>query len=185
MNFQAIEQANGKQLEMYGTFTEVGGAQFTQSAKAKAVCKVRDMTGIEHKVHIYKGNGQLPTPQNLNQRCQFNLSSFQGNYQGSPYIGYSGFWNSTGQTAPPNAPQAPQNALQSTNSGNGRNTSIERQCAWKGACNRARGTDMSPNDIVELARQGIYFIETGNNANALPEYDDEQGPPPDDSDIPF
>ena len=45
----------------------------------------------------------------------------------------------------------------------GRNTSIERQCAFKAACGRARGTDMEPSKIIELARQGQHFIETGYN----------------------
>jgi hypothetical protein len=103
MNFQAVEAANGNSVPMQGTFVEIGSAQYTANQKAKAVCKVRDMTGVSHNVHVYKGKGFLPGPQNLNQRYEFSLSTFQGTYQGQPYTGYSGFWNANGQNqqAPP------------------------------------------------------------------------------------
>jgi hypothetical protein len=122
MNFQAVEAANGNSVPMQGTFVEIGGAQYTANQKAKAICKVRDMTGVSHNVHVYKGKGFLPGPQNLNQRYEFSLSTFQGQYQGQPYTGYSGFWNANGQQvqqqqqAPPyQAPQAPPQQAQQPN----------------------------------------------------------------------
>jgi hypothetical protein len=100
-----------------------------------------------------------------------NIHGMVKEFQGNRYLDFCEL-KQNGQNTAQNIPQAPQNAPQPTKAGNDRNTSIERQCAWKGACNRARGSDMTPNDIVELARQGIYFIETGNNPNDLPEYDE-------------
>lgn len=118
MNFQAVEQANGKQVTIFGTFIEIGGAQYTHNQKAKVLCKIRDTVGTIRKIHIYQGTGQLPQPENLNQRHQFTLSTFQGSYQGKPYTGYSGFWNSSAQVnqnTPQSNPQAPQNVRQATN----------------------------------------------------------------------
>ncbi len=121
MNFAQVEQGNGNKVQMFGILTEIGGLQYTPKQAAKAVCKIRDDAGVEHKVHIYQGTGQLPTPQQFNQRCQFTLSTFQGNYQGKLYTGYSGFWNASaqtgqqptpqGQNVPPQAPQTPQEVV--------------------------------------------------------------------------
>lgn len=97
MNFQIVEQNNGNLVQMFGVFTDIGGLQYTPQRKAKAICKIRDDTNVEHTVHIYQGKGQLPGPEHFNQRCQFTLSTFQGNYQGKSYTGYSGFWNSDAQ----------------------------------------------------------------------------------------
>ncbi len=77
------------------------------------------------------------------------------------------------QYASQNRATRPQRATQGTKpQNNGRNTSIntsiERQCAFKAACSRAQGTDMEPSKIVDLARQGQYFIETGDNINDVP-----------------
>lgn len=107
MNFQAVEQANGNSVTMFGVFTEVGGVSYTQNQKAKSVCKITDDMGISHRVHIYQGKGQLPTPQQAGQRWQFNLSTFQGTSPGGSYTGYSGFWISSAQVNQPqqNAPQ--------------------------------------------------------------------------------
>lgn len=114
MNFQQVEQGNGKLVQMFGVFTEIGGLQYTPQQKAKAICKIRDDTGVEHNVHIYQGKGQLPSPEQFNQRCQFNLSTFQGTYQNKPYTGYSGFWQQPqGQSHKPQ--QGSQNVPQSPN----------------------------------------------------------------------
>lgn len=119
MNFQQVEQGNGNLVQMFGTFTEIGGLQYTPQQKAKAVCKIRDDAGVIHNVHIYQGNGQLPQPAQSNQRCQFNLSTFQGTYKNKPYTGYSGFWQGdvqVNQSTPQQPPQTPSQAPQSTNS---------------------------------------------------------------------
>lgn len=115
MNFQQITQANGNKLMMFGVFTQVGGAEFSQQGKPKSKCKIRDDNNEEHTVHIYQGTGQLPMPQNLGQRYQFSISSFQGTtQQGQVYTGYSGFWQS-GTQVNQNAQQAPQQPAQATN----------------------------------------------------------------------
>ena len=189
MNFQAVEQANGNKITIFGTFTEVGGVEYTSQQKAKAICKIRDTTGVEHKVHIYQGTGQLPTTENLNRRYQFTLSTFQGNYQGLPYTGYSGFWNNNAQVnqnVPQNSSRPPQTVPQSTKpKSNGKDTSVERRGAFNSACSRAQGTDMTPTDIIDLAIQGQHFIETGDNINNKPKFPDMNEQSPTDSDVPF
>jgi len=105
MNFSTIEQADGNLATMFGVFTEIGGATTTSNGKIKSLCKVRDDTGVMHNVHIYQGKGQLPSPQQLNQRYQFSLSTYRGYYQEQAYTGYSGFWNSTAQVSQQGASQ--------------------------------------------------------------------------------
>lgn len=96
---------------------------------------------------------------------------------------------------PQQAQQHPQQAARQPNSHqNGRDTSIERQAAFKAACHRFAGIDGLDEDIIELARAGHYFIETGNNITKIPEPDkeitnpgyvgDNPKPSPED-DIPF
>lgn len=199
MNFQAVEQANGNLVTMFGILTQVGGVQYTPQQKAKSVCKIRDDNGVEHTVHIYQGKGQLPNPQQLNQRCQFNLSTFQGSYKNKPYTGYSGFWDSQtqvnqGQQAPqqPNAgqpaPQHPQNDYKAKE-----RVSIERQTCFKAACEFSGRAGLASELIIKVAQAGHYFIETGNDINEIPKpdstitnpnYSDNPDPPPDDG-IPY
>lgn len=111
MNFQQVEQANGNLVTMFGAFTEIGGTQYTSNRAAKAICKIRDDTGETHTVHIYQGKGQLPGTQQLNQRCQFSLSTFQGTRPNGSYTGYSGFWNSGVQVNQSNQQAPPQQGL--------------------------------------------------------------------------
>lgn len=118
MNFQIVDRNNGNLVDMFGTFMEIGGVQYTQNQKAKAVCKIADDNGVSHKVHLHQGNGQLPTPAQLQQRHAFSLKTFQGTFEGGTYTGYSGFWkdkiqvNQQPQQGLPQPPQAPQQATQ-------------------------------------------------------------------------
>lgn len=123
-NFSAVDANNGNLVDMFGTFMEIGGVHFSDNQKAKTVCKIADDNGVSHKVHLYQGKGQLPTPAQLQQRHSFSISTFQGTFQGTPYTGYSGFWNNKAQvnqqsqpatqqsTAPPQPQQGTQQARQ-------------------------------------------------------------------------
>ncbi len=114
MNFQAVKQANGQNITMFGTFNEIGGVSLNQNQKQVCKCKITDDAGEKHLVRLYNQN--MPTPQLLNMRQEFNLSSYQGQtQQGQPYTGYSGFWNDRAQVnqVPANAPQAPHTMAQS------------------------------------------------------------------------
>lgn len=205
-SFQAVKQANGNNITMFGTFVEIGGVSLTQNQKQVCKCQIIDDNNEKHGVRLY---GTMPGTALLNQRQQFTLSTFQGVYQGATYTGYSGFWNDKVQVAPQNTQQVSQQVSQQpaqpTNYQqlaprkkepfNSINISIERQCAFKAACNRAQSTDMEPSKILDLAKQGQYFIETGNNINDLPNPDQsiqenpnyEENPEPiaEDDPIPF
>jgi hypothetical protein len=184
MNFQAVEAANGNSVPMQGTFVEIGGAQYTANQKAKAVCKVRDMTGVSHNVHVYKGKGFLPGPQNLNQRYEFSLSTFQGTYQGQPYTGYSGFWNANGQNqqAPPqHAQQQRQNPPQGNKSDPDARGKVRHGvvCAFI----------QSGQEVhIPLIEYWVNYIMTGEvtswNPENLPQGSPQDGPPAGD-DNPF
>lgn len=116
MNFQAVDQAGGKNITMWATLFAWEGLAFTTNQAKYLSCKLRDDDGIEHKCRIYEGKGALPGQESLNQRMEFSLSTFQGNYKGQPYTGYSGFWSHGATTsAPQNTQQAPSQPTQPTN----------------------------------------------------------------------
>ncbi len=123
MNFQAVLQAKGNNVTMFGTFNEIGGIALTQNQKQVSKCKITDDNSEKHTVNIY---GTMPLPTMLNMRAQFSLSSYEGTtQQGQAYTGYSGFWNDrvnvqqqgqpTQQQAPQSSPQRPQQPAQGKN----------------------------------------------------------------------
>lgn len=210
MNFQAVEQANGNLVMMFGIFTEVGGVTYTANQKAKCSCKITDDTGTAHKVNIYQGKGQLPGPQQARLRYQFNLSTFQGNYQGNPYTGYSGFWNSTaqvgqqqGQQAPPQAPQAPSQATGQAQDKKEVDWDAKdlRQARMNGLNNATRlicllaemtknDTSLNTDHVKGVAGEFVDYIYHGlrmpgpatpNSAMS----GEDSGPPPSDDDVPW
>ncbi len=67
--------------------------------------------------------------------------------------------------AAPASPQSPKLA----NPQYDKNTSIERQCAFKAACNRAQGMKWTDGEIIALAMAGQYFIETGYSITDVPD----------------
>ena len=112
MNFQVVDQANGKSAVMLGTITEfVGEGINPTSQKPWKKAKITDDTGKIHQVTL---RGTLPTVAVINQRAQFSIGTYQGTYQGSPYTGYSGFWNETAQVAQSAPPQAQQPTPEAT-----------------------------------------------------------------------
>lgn len=113
MNFQAVAQANGQNVTMFGTFNEVGGVSFTQNQKQVCKCQIIDDNNEKHLVRLY---GTMPGPALLGQRQQFTLSTYSGKtQQGQPYTGYSGFWDDKAQVAPQNPQQPPSQPAQPTN----------------------------------------------------------------------
>lgn len=164
MNFRAVEANDGDLVTMFGTFIEIGGLQYTPQQKAKAICKIADDNQVTHKVHIYQGNGELPTQAQLNQRQQFNLSTFEGSYQGGAYTGYSGFWAGP---APPQAPtqQAVPQSSKSTNVPKGVSEDVWEQkdlrMARMNALNRAIElyiADKQPFGEVPLLELADFFV---------------------------
>ena len=115
MNFAAVKQANGENVTMFGTFSEIGGVAYTQNQKPYCKCQIIDDAGEKHLVRLYNQNAPMPTL--VNMRQQFTISSYQGTtQQGQPYTGFSGFWDDraqVNQAAPQTAPQAPYSAPQS------------------------------------------------------------------------
>lgn len=67
----------------------------------------------------------------------------------------------------PQGQQAPQQTRQAANDPQQEQlttrTSIERQTAWRGACDRCVGSDVSREEVVKIAQVGAYFIATGFN----------------------
>lgn len=180
MNISQIKQIGivDSWIDFAGQITEIKELKTrTQKNRLMQKVKIKDETD-EIGAWIYADNNQGCT---LNQLIVAN--GMLKSYEGHRYIDYATLKN--GQNTPQSSPQTPQNAPQSAKpQSNSRNTSIERQCAFKAACSRAQGTDMKRSEIIDLARQGQYFIETGSNINDVPNYD-EQPAPPTDGDIPF
>ena len=191
MNFQTIEQANGNSVMMFGVFTEIGGISYTQNQKAKSVCKITDDMGVMHSVHIYQGKGQLPGPQQAGLRYQFNLSTYQGSYQSKAYVGYSGFWNSQAQVAPPqNAPQAtPQVARSATTpkdvDWDAKDLRMARMNALtnstKLVCLMLEAGETKPPDVALIAKTAeliVNYIYNGLQKDAVKQASDAAKPSP-------
>lgn len=179
MNFQAVTQANGNNVTMFGVITEFTGEGINpNSNKPYKKAKITDDNNETHTVTL---RGVLPPVTLINQRAQFNLSTYPGNYQGQPYTGYSGFWNSNAQVNQQPAPQQPQApAPQSrtapppppkTPNYDARNQSIERQCVWKAAAEYCGLAGLTPDKIPEIARAGLYFVKTENDFYKIPKPD--------------
>ena len=114
MNFQTVRQFKGQKddkgypskVDMIGIFTEVGGGAYTPNQKLFCDCQVRDMAGEKHKVRLYVKESIPPGLQNM--ECSFSISAYDGEYQGKPYVGYSGFWNDKVVPRPQGSHQGPQ-----------------------------------------------------------------------------
>lgn len=166
MNFNAVDQANGKNIKIWATLFVWEGISFTTNQAKYLSCKLRDDDGVEHKCRIYEGKGSLPGSEHLEERMEFSIGSYQGTYQGSQYTGYSGFWSHGATTsAPQDSPSTPQNAPQSTNAPQtGNNIEIRKSvvCAYIAA--GAAGAQM----LVEEIEYWMEYIKTGVD-KSLPE----------------
>ena len=211
MNFQTVRQANGAQVVINATATQIDGTSFIPSGTAKQNCKFTDANGEQQSVTIWQGNGE-PIPLGCqSQTLSINISSKTD--RGRTY--YGGFWQSGAQVpqrsqgadiehstafpsqiSPPQAPQQPPQATKPPpQQRNSREVSIERQAAFKAACEYCgRRDDMTPRDIIEVAAAGHYFIETSKNLYDIPMpdkgitnpgYVGDNPPPSPDDDIPF
>lgn len=161
-NFATVSRTRNQRLQMWARIDAIGPTQSNQKGTLNAKCKLTDDQGMSHNVTLYT---DIPPISLLNTRHIFSLSSFDGNYNGKPYVGYSGFWqhNAGGQQqapqqnyqqAPPRQAPPPQGDL-----GN----SIERQCAWKSACTVAASSsrEFTLEETLRWAVAGLKFIETG------------------------
>lgn len=181
MNYQTVRNIKGQKdgkgydvkVDMFGTFTEIGGIGYSSGGKETSVCKIRDDAGEEHKVHLY---GTMPNPTLLNTRQSFSISAFDGSYQGKPYVGYSGFWNDRqapqqpAQNAPQATPQTPQQPAQATNSPQtGKSTpdsELRRfaiELAVRMLCAKALKSDSSIYDEADMI---MSYVKTGSINNA-------------------
>ena len=180
MNFQAVNQANGKNVAIWATLTTWEGLAFTTNQAKYLSCKLVDDNGVEHKCRIYEGKGALPGQENLNKRLQFNLSSYKGTTQtGQSYTGYSGFWShgATSRTSQ-DSPQSPQNDPGATNSPRQGNNDVEiRKCVV--CAYISNGT--SP--LVEDIEYWMEYIKTGIDAS-LPNNRTSENRQAQDEDIP-
>lgn len=199
MNFAQVRnvlgQKDGKnyqvKIEMKGIVGNTPPLQFSQQSGTKfQKVMITDTVGEIQTVKIYPGTGAGLNASHIGQMLSFLIGP-NPSPQGNMY--YNGFWQ-TPQTppAPPQGQPAPQNRPQSTKSPQGQvdtaQTFMNRQSAWRGACDASiRSPDCTNNEILTLAHQGLYFINTGEipvSANKSPNFepgfktqiDDLQGP---------
>lgn len=212
MNFQAVDQANGKNVAMWATLSTWEGLAFTQNQAKYLSCKLRDDAGIEHKCRIYEGKGSLPGQEHLNQRMEFNIGSYQGTYNNQPYTGYSGFWSHGATTSAPQGSQqtpsqpaqpmntqqpAPQQGMKmpdtyaypvTPETQERMAASVACQCAAQifGSAPDNMPADEAANLLMQIAEPIKNWI-LGKQAQyrANPGYVGEDPPSPTDDDIPF
>ncbi len=105
MNFQTVYNANGAPTIMFGTLTNLGQTKSGQKGNYQSA-RLKDDTGQERPVTVFQGQGQLLSPQNVGQRLQFSLKT----YQGKNGVGLSGYWNDKANVSQPpqNSPPAQQ-----------------------------------------------------------------------------
>jgi hypothetical protein len=218
MNFAAARQLIGqkdekgwdKKVSMLATFGEgTGQISFNQNQKQENKCKLTDDMGETHNV-ILRGN-TLPDAQWLGRRGSFLVSAYQGNYQGKPYVGYSGFWNNNAQVdqqptsqppanepyhvpvgQPQNPPLSPQSPIAPQGGRDATGVSIERQACFKATCEIAsRRSDLFPDkaSIFDFLHHGHGWVATGTvdptaMASLMPTGPANFDPNQDDSDLP-
>ena len=160
MNFQAVDQANGKNVTMWATLSAWEGIAFTPNQAKYLACKLIDDDGVEHKCRIYEGKGSLPGQENLNKKLQFSLSCYEGTYQGGKYTGYSGFWSHGAVQGSQDSPQSPQNEPESTNAPQQGNNDVEIRkclvCAYIPICEKP---------LIEDIEYWMKYIKTGTDAS--------------------
>lgn len=213
MNFATVDQCKGRmdgqyaaKTPIFATFIEIGGQTFTANQKPTVKVKLADDQGVSHTVHLY-GN-TLPNANMLNQRSCFDLSAFDGQGQGGPYVGYQGFWNNNAQTNQQPQQPAPQ-TRQPANT-----QPADQPVDWDGKQQRefrshaihsatllvvalaevnkeSRG--MSPELVVQMAETYVKYVykdrEAVPNNQGPANWERQPGedgpPPPGDDDIPF
>ena len=210
MNFQAVKEANGNNVTMFGTFNEIGGVSLNQNQKQVCKCQVTDDNGEKHLIRIYNQN--MPTTALLNMRQQFTLSSYQGQTQkGQPYTGFSGFWDDRAQVdqvVPLNSPQAPHTIPQASQTPP-QQPSVPAQAPRQGmkmpdtyaypvtpetadrmaraACIVALLKD-GQKPLLSYVTELVEYIRTGKEPNVgqtNPDYVGDNPPEPTDDQIPF
>lgn len=183
MNFQAVDQAAGKNVTMWATLTAWEGIAFTTKQAKYLSCKLVDDDGVEHKCRIYEGKGSLPGQEYLNKKMEFSISSYQGTYQGSPYTGYSGFWSHGAVKGSQGGPQSPQNAPEPINSPQTYNNDIEiRKCVTCALLT------IGGRPLVEEIEYWMKYIKTGVDASLpgnRPMENQSEDQRPTDEDVPF
>lgn len=172
MNYQQVEQAGGKNINMLGIITEFSGEGINEkSGKPYKKVKIIDEMGVSHKVTL-RGD-VLPPLQLLNQRASFSIGTYNGTYQGNPYIGYSGFWNSAANVNPiqpytlPAMPPAKfgaqmqqvQQIREKVNTTE-KDWQICRECCIKAAAEYC-GNAVVPSVVIEVAEQWTQYCMTG------------------------
>lgn len=98
MNFETIYNTRGQKVPMFGTLKELKGGGMTANNKPFAKVSITDDTGKTSNVKIY--GDVLPQAQQIGQRLQWTISTYDYTYQGKQGVAFSGFWNSNAQVAP-------------------------------------------------------------------------------------
>ena len=161
MNFNAVDQADGKNVTIWATMDTWDSIAFTPNQAKYLSCKLIDDDGVGHSCRIYEGKGTLPEKDNEKQRLEFFLSCYHGTTsKGQPYTGYSGFWSHGAVQSPQSSPQSPQNAPESINTPQQGSWEIVLRtrvvCAYL-----ASGT----KPLVEDIEYWMEYIKTGKDAS--------------------
>lgn len=173
MNFAMVGQTLGQKdekgyqtsLTMFAKLLEIGVVKLDKNNKAYASCKMMDDNNATHSATIRAGSKGIPTPDLLGKRCIFSLQPYQGQ-QGLAFSGFCNGLAAPGSYTPPQGQQAPQQPPKAPSAGQSdqeraTRLSIERQTAWRGACDKCAGMEVACEYVVRLAQAGAYFIATG------------------------
>jgi len=198
-NFAMVEQAGGALVSMGATVLEIGSTKLNKNQKPYQGVTLRDNAGVQHKVTINQGSGNLLNTDALQQMLSFNISSYNGKYG----VAFSGFWAGQSgqmtQTPQQNYSQPQQNYRQPApppplQQAPNTDDKIQRQLVLKvltplfavgGYSEALISIDVPTWDAFgKLAEIYLLFIKTGVFPSQ-PNFLQSDGNLPPDDDIPF
>lgn len=200
MNFAQVKAAPGQYIQLQAVITEIKhmDGNYGQYALGKAM----DGPGyVEDVLFTCKKDMQFPTGLAVNHRCNW-AGKFDAN-TGKMKLFFGSMAQADvapqGAVPPPQAPiqtppPAPQQPVHVPVGQDAKGISIERQAAWKSACEvAARRTPMSLDETEAWALRGSQFMTDGmlhpaartQPSGPNPNYVGDNPAPVGDDDIPF
>ena len=196
MNFQSVKAAPGQYIQLQAAIAEI--KHFDGDYGPYALGKAQDNQGfVEDVFFTIKKGTQFPTGLAAGHSCNWagkydantgKMKLFFGNMAQRDVAAQAPV-----QTPPQSSPVPPQQAnipIHVPVGPDATRVSIERQCAWKAACGIAasrpqRSLAEMLDEISKVAYRGTQFMADGKDIPTMGQQYDDQGPPIDDSDVPF
>lgn len=155
-------QTPDTQFEVEAVIRDVGNTEFSRKSRAEYVTCRLDDGEQTMAVKIYKGNNEVPTLANVEQKATFTLKGWRSPRNNKVYV--SGFWNNNDGVQ--DSSQASQGSSQSTDAPKG-NIPTDLRCRALAIDAASRlfvgGNVSSYSTLYDQADQIVEYIETGKH----------------------